>query len=425
MSRWQWLLTLFARKLWLRVSALGLVGVITAAAGIVLAPYVPDAWTIKIGARAIDGILNVLASSMLVVTVFSMSTMVAAYSAASNNVTPRATQLLMEEHTSQNVLGTFVGSFLFSLVGIIALSTGLYDSQGRAILLIVTIGLIVLIAATILRWFDHLARFGQLSDAIQRVEEATRKAMVTRLSHPHLGARPMHGGAPHAAWPVFAASIGYVQHIDIVALDNCAKTDGREVFVTALPGIFADPARPVAMVSGTEDEAIRAAVAEAFTVGAERNFDQDPRHGLSVLAEIASRALSPAINDPGTAIDVIGRGVRLLALWGRFDASEIDAEIEYRHVHVPAIEVGDMLDDIFAPIARDGAGMVEIQLRLQKAFVALTATDRNVFGADAMRHSAMALKRAETALALEDERRAVHAVAARISQVDEQRSVLR
>ena len=62
MSRWRWLLMLFTRKLWLRVSVMALVGVATAAAGIVLAPYVPNAWTIKIGAQAIDGILNVLAS---------------------------------------------------------------------------------------------------------------------------------------------------------------------------------------------------------------------------------------------------------------------------------------------------------------------------------------------------------------------------
>jgi uncharacterized membrane protein len=424
-SRWRWLLTLFARKLWLRVSVMALIGVATAAAGIVLAPYFPEAWTIKIGAQAIDGILNVLASSMLAVTVFSMSTMVAAYGAATSNVTPRATRLLMEDNTSQNVLGTFIGSFLFSLVGIIALSTGLYGSQGRAILLIVTIGLIALIAVTILRWIDYLARFGRLGETIQRVEEATSKAMKTRLSHPHLGGTPMHGGAPEGAWPVLAASIGYVQHIDIAALEDCASKADREVFVMALPGVFADPARPVAMVSGAEDEDIGKAVAEAFTVGAERTFDQDPRFGLCVLAEIASRALSPAVNDPGTAIDVIGRAVRLLAQWGRFETSETVGEIDYPHVWVPAIEVGDMLDDIFAPIERDGSEMVEVQLRLQKAFVALVATDRDAFGADARRHSATALKRSEVALTLEDERRAVHAVAEKISEYDERRSAAR
>jgi Predicted membrane protein (DUF2254) len=276
---------------------------------IVLPPYVPDAWTVKIGAQAIDGILNVLASSMLAVTVFSLSTMVAAYGAATTNVTPRATRLLMEDNTSQNVLGTFIGSFLFSLVGIIALSTGAYGDQGRAILLVVTIGLIVVIAATILQWIDYLARFGRLSETIERVEEATWKAMETRLAHPYLGGRPFgHGeaGVPVTALPVFAEPIGYVQNIDVAALQECAKTRDAQVFVKALPGAFADPSRPVAMVVGDETGEMGEAVAKAFTVGAERTFDQDPRFGLCVLAEIASRALSPAVNDPGTAIDVIG-----------------------------------------------------------------------------------------------------------------------
>ena len=76
-----------------------------------------------------------------------------------------------------------------------------------------------------------------------------------------------------------------------------------------------------------------------------------------------------------------------------------------------------MFDDIFAPIARDGAGLVEIQLRLQKAFVALVATDRSAFGDAARRHSATALKRAEAALTLEEERRAVLEVSALIGTV--------
>lgn len=227
-ARWQWLLLLFARKLWLRVTLFALAGVATAVAGIFLAPYVPDAWTFKIGAKAIDGILNVLASSMLAVTVFSVNTMVAAYGAATSNVTPRATRLLMEDTTSQNVLGTFMA----------------------------TIGLIALIAVTILRWVGYLARFGRLGETIERVEEATWKAMKIRLEHPHLGARPMFdaGGVPENALPVFSEAIGYVQHVDVPALEDCAKKSGIQVFVTALPGVFADPARPVAMIVGRADE---------------------------------------------------------------------------------------------------------------------------------------------------------------------------
>jgi uncharacterized membrane protein len=420
-ARWQWLLLVFSRKLWLRVTLFALAGVATAVAGIFLAPYVPDAWTFKIGAKAIDGILNVLASSMLAVTVFSVSTMVAAYGAATTNVTPRATRLLMEDNTSKNVLGTFVGSFLFSLVGIIALSTGFYGDQGRAILLVVTIGLIALIAVTILRWVDYLARFGRLGETIQRVEEATWKAMKTRLAAPHLGGQPMAGAedVPQNALQVFSEAIGYVQHVDVPALEDCAKKSGVQVFVTALPGVFVDPARPVAMIVGRADDTIRNALANAFTVGAERTFDQDPRFGLCVLAEIASRALSPAVNDPGTAIDVIGRSVRLLAQWAQFDASETDVETTCAHVWVPAIEAGDLFDDAFAPVARDGAGLLEIQLRLQKAFLALVKTDPAAFGSAARRHSETALERAEGALNLERERQVIRAKAAKVTALAE------
>jgi uncharacterized membrane protein len=417
MSRWRWVLTLFARKLWLRVSVMALIGVATAVAGIVFAPYVPDAWTIKIGAQAIDGILNVLASSMLSVTVFSMTTMVSAYGAATSNVTPRATRLLMEDNTSQNVLGTFIGSFLFSLVGIIALSTGLYGSEGRAILLVVTIGLIALIAVTILRWIDYLARFGRLGETVARVEDATWNALRMRRAHPHLGGRAMDDPPPPEARAVFGTTVGYVQYVDMAALQELAADGGLTLFVTAPPGVFADPARPVAMAAGDMDEDTALRVAQAFTIGPERTFDQDPRFGLCVLAEIASRALSPAVNDPGTAIDVIGRAVRLLVRWNRCNGPEDDADVACEDVRVPGVAVEDMFDDVFAPIARDGAGNLQVQLRLQKALGSLAVEDEEVFGAAARGHSATALRRAEAALALPDDRHAVAAVAAGIGAV--------
>jgi|GEM_PF-2436099 len=56
-------------------------------------------------------------------------------------------------------------------------------------------------------------------------------------------------------------------------------------------------------------------VIDAFQIGRDRLFDDDPRFGLVVLSEIAARALSPAVNDHGTVIDVIGTIVRLFAKW--------------------------------------------------------------------------------------------------------------
>ncbi|MCY2449393.1 DUF2254 domain-containing protein, partial [Klebsiella pneumoniae] len=93
---------------------------------------------------------------------FSLSIMVTAYGSATTNVTPRATRLVVEDVTTQNVLATFIGSFLFSLVGIIALSMGAYGERGRVILFIVTLVVIALILITLLRWIQHLTSLGRV-----------------------------------------------------------------------------------------------------------------------------------------------------------------------------------------------------------------------------------------------------------------------
>ncbi len=72
---------------------------------------IPESISVKVGAEAVDNILNILASSMLAVTTFSLSIMVTAYGSATTNVTPRATRLVVEDVTTQNVLATFIGSF--------------------------------------------------------------------------------------------------------------------------------------------------------------------------------------------------------------------------------------------------------------------------------------------------------------------------
>src|SRR3546814_17845649 len=103
---------------------------------------------------------------MLAVTTFSLSTRVAAYGAASSGVTPRATTLVIEDTTTQNALATFIGSFLFSLVGIIALSTGAYGVQGRVLLFAVTIGVVILIVYMLLRWINHLSKLGDRTSVV-------------------------------------------------------------------------------------------------------------------------------------------------------------------------------------------------------------------------------------------------------------------
>jgi uncharacterized membrane protein len=153
--------------------------------------YIPEDLSARVGADAVDNILGIIASSMLAATTFSLNIMVTAYGSATSDVTPRATPHLVEDTTTQNVLATFIGSFLFILVGIIALSTGLYGKSGRVVMFAVTIGVVVLIVYTLLRWIDHLARLGRLSETTDRVEVAAIEALTERFRRPYLGGSPL------------------------------------------------------------------------------------------------------------------------------------------------------------------------------------------------------------------------------------------
>jgi uncharacterized membrane protein len=154
-------------------------------------------------------------------------------------------------------------------------------------------------------------------------------------------------------------------------------------------------------------------IANAFIVGDDRTFEEDPRFGLVTLAEIAARALSPAVNDPGTAIDITGTLVRLFARWV---APVEEAPARFDRVLVPELSLMDMFDDAFTAIARDGAGTVEVGIRLQKALFALASMGDERLRQAAARHAALAVARADQALKLPEERQRIQALASAVGQ---------
>lgn len=399
-SHWRWALSRLSRRLWVRATLIGLLGVVAALVAVFAAPVIPDTLTVRIGSESVGSILNVLASSMLAVTTFSLSVMTSAYSAASNATTPRATKLLIEDSTTQNVLATFIGSFLFSIVGLVVLHAGGYAATGRFVLFIVTIGVIALIVISLLRWIDHLTRLGRVGATTKDVEDAAYNALLARLHNPYLGGQELHdpqSDIPKDATPLVAHVVGYIQHIDTGMLNALAERYDAEIYLTTTTGAFAYPYTILAWTRTSSPDVVipDASLQKAFSILDERSFDQDPRFGIIALGEIASRALSAAINDPGTAIDVVGRIIRLLALWSQ--GPKTDEKIKYPRLHVPALKTIDLLEDGIAPFARYGATAIEVQIRLQKGLYALSKMGDASFRNDVKSYAELCFEYAKAA----------------------------
>jgi uncharacterized membrane protein len=114
-SRWKWMLKQTIKKLWFRATLFAIVAIITALLSILFKSMIPESVSVKVGAEAVDNILNILASSMLAVTTFSLSIMVTAYGSATTNVTPRREREMLQEikqgqrHILLNSIGEVCG----------------------------------------------------------------------------------------------------------------------------------------------------------------------------------------------------------------------------------------------------------------------------------------------------------------------------
>ncbi|MFN4155349.1 MAG: DUF2254 domain-containing protein [Paracoccaceae bacterium] len=393
-SRYMFELRKVLRKLWVRTSVFALLGIAVVGVTPLISPLLPD-WLAGIeAANSIESILNIIATSMLAVTTFSVSIMLTAYGAASGSGTPRAVALLKEDVTSQMVLATFLGAFLFSLFALIGVRSGAFDDAGKVVLFFATMWVTLAVVLALVRWITHLTSFGRLDDTISRVETAAVKAMKTRVDQPYLGGVPPRPGA--ADWtPAYPETSGYLCHVDMPALQKMAEASGGcdgppLVRLDVLPGSFVHRKRALIWLSPqiAKDKACLETACKAFTIASARTFDQDPRFGLSVLSEIAERALSPAVNDPGTALDVLGRQFRVLELWHQ---RKSDTKPEFPLVAVPGLSMDDLLEDAFAGIARDGAAAVSVQMRLQKLLIALTQSRPDLFAQAALRLSERAM----------------------------------
>lgn len=403
MTKFQWILKQLSGKLWVRTSSFGLLAVVTAFAALVLKGFIPEDIPQQIGADSVDSLLDIIANSMLAVTTFSLSIMVAAYAAATTNVTPRSTQLLLADNMSQNALSVFIGSFIFSVVGIIALKMGIYGDTGLVVLFAVTISVMFVIVIVLIRWINYLAKLGRVTETIDKVEEEVTKSLQYLIANPDFNANVWDDAQPDPAHhPLLSGQIGYIQHVDIKFLEQKAIEYKCNIYISMMPGNFNNGICALAYTSVRLSDKETAKLLSAFAIGGSRSFVQDPRFGLIVLSEIASRALSPAVNDPGTAIDVIGTGLRVLMPWVK-SRKKANHTVKYPHVYVPALQTADLLEALFNPISRDGAGMIEVVIHIQKALAGLGEAGDAACTECAGNYAQLSYKRALKSLTLEED----------------------
>ncbi|MEQ8989164.1 MAG: DUF2254 domain-containing protein [Marinovum algicola] len=393
----------FARSLWIRVALISVLALIASGLAMAFEGLLPEALRQRFGTGAVMPVLKILASGMLAVSTFSLNVMVTAHHAAAAQATPRAHRILLNDTVTHTALATFIGAFVYSLSCIILVQAGLHPKESAVILMGVTVLVVVLVILAMLRWIDRLSDLGSMDATLRKTDEEARVSLMTTRHSPALTATPLTGETviPPDAKPLPAPRSGYVQVLNLPHIDDCLPGKAARVWFTTAPGTFVLRGQTVGHVAGL-DEARIEQVQEGLTIGEFRTFEQDATYGLLVLSEITSRALSPGINDPGTAIDVIARQERLLWEWGTTPRN--DATPAYSRIFVTEVSPESLVEFAFAGVARDGAGHLEVQRRVLHALDALRDAGHERLADAARDWAKLTFDYGQSALVLEWER---------------------
>jgi uncharacterized membrane protein len=179
---------------------------------------------------------------------------------------------------------------------------------------------------------------------------------------------------------VQASRGGAIQAVDPDGLVAWARTHHAELVLPQRVGNFVQTGGELIRVYGGEPDRRAAGELEGMiALGDERSFDQDPAFALRMMVDIANRALSPAVNDPTTAVQVLDHIGDVLGLIGTTD---LDKRTKPASVDTPAPVVmvtprwEDFVTLALTEIREFGATSVQITRRLRALLEELLETVR-------------------------------------------------
>ncbi|MBV7435298.1 DUF2254 domain-containing protein [Cardiobacteriaceae bacterium TAE3-ERU3] len=319
--------------------------------------------------ETIDDLLDVLSSSMLAVTTFSLSIMVSAFASASSGATPRATQLVMADDNTRVAIASFISAFIYAVIAKTALGMGYYHQNGRFVLFVATVLVLIYLIITLIRWVFTLSQLGRMSNTIRKIEQQAKATVATYRAEPFLGAAGTEPDGEPVMW-LNNHETGYLTHINMAMLNELASAGNYRLHITVRPGKLLYPGDTLAKLYGYEPQHQNIkALRDCFVVQDNRSYDQDPRYGLIILSEVAQRALSPAVNDPGTAIKIMTVLANIMI--SVKPSRDGQPEVPYYRLSIEPLVEQDLIVQPFDPMLRDGAGNLDIAERGQKILAAI------------------------------------------------------
>ncbi|MGO8788914.1 MAG: DUF2254 domain-containing protein, partial [Terriglobia bacterium] len=298
-------------------------------------------------------ILGGIATSIMTVVSIVFAILLMTLTLASMQFSPRIIVSFTRDRVTQWTLGIFLGTFSYCMAALPAARSSPAPFAPVATVL----GAMVL-AGTSVAWLlffiHHISRAISVNHIVDRIASETEVMIDEIMPRPRrLGTLAAPDPTQATIWEtsVLSDASGYIRFIDTTRLVVLAKSYRVKLRVLRRVGQFVPAGIPLLMVSKADRLSPQgcAEIREAFDFGPSRTLQQDVEFGVLQIVDIALKAISPAVNDPTTAISCVDQLSRILI---RFVSREVPNSILYDppgvfRVSIPWIGFEHMLDSAF------------------------------------------------------------------------------
>ena len=291
-------------------------------------------------------ILGTLITGIISLTVFSFSMVMVVLNGAAARLSPRVLPGLVSDTRNQVTLGIYLGSIVYFLLLI-----GTLNKNDPASVPALGLLLALLFGMSCMALFVVFIRSVSQSIQVDWILSQLYNGASTNLEKRR---RRIAGiaGLPEAGewWCVPAARPGYLREVNERRLGKILRKRGLLAMIQVEPGFFLIEGHPLIKFSEPLSEDDAADVLDCFDFHDKEFAGANVSYGMRQMSEIAVKAISPAINDPGTAIRAINLiGVLLKRLGGvpSFDIGCIDGQAR---LFYPQPDMRRLLQTVIAPI---------------------------------------------------------------------------
>jgi uncharacterized membrane protein len=331
-------------------------------------------WLLGADADAAAALTATVAAAMLSFVAVVFTTTLVAIQLAGGQYSPRVVRVFVRSRLTHVTLGLFLATFVFALNGLVEIRAGEPDELVPAITVSVVYLLLLATLAAFITFVHGMSKMLRVQYLLTHITEEGRRAI--------------HAGFPTddelievdvlalgtGTVLVSHGPVGVVQAIDRQRLVEVAVRSSTVIELMLEAGEYLGMGTPVARLLTKSDNPPTAQdVTDAFLLGAERTLVHDPGFVFRQTVDVAIRALSPAVNDPTTAVQAIDRMNDLLGdVSGRPDPSGwyVDGEgVARLHLREPSFE--RLMTLAYVEIIRYGADSPQVVRRLRAAFTVL------------------------------------------------------